>query len=693
MACSAAKKGGGADGTCGAVLSGTDPDGECNYVSPNCAVGDACNGAGACRPAAANTPCGATTCSNGTVTGSLCNGASTCVNTPTSCGPYLCADSTKCATTCNDDNQCATSAFCRTSDQTCQPDLDDGLPCSADSQCGSGHCVDDVCCETTCTGACQACSAAKKGSGADGVCDDVAEDTDPDDDCAPDAPSTCQKNGECSGHGTCKLYVESIRCGTADCAGPNLVGHHCDGLGTCVDGETSCAPYLCAASVCPTTCGDDNACVTGNYCTNDECKPKLGDGVECSANRECSSGFCVEGVCCAEECNNPCQACAAANKESGEDGVCGLAKVGTDPHEDCVDDGALSCKRDGACDGAGACRVYEEGTACGATSCEDNVQTGFACDGDGKCKSDSVHDCGLYVCTAGACTRSCTDHDDCSEDAYCNTKSGTCKEKLDDGEDCDDPDTCSSGYCVDGLCCNKACGGQCEACDVTTAPGTCSPIVGQPHGIRPACDPGTEDDVCSARACDGERDTSSCVGYAGSDTPCRDQTCEDGVETFSATCNGEGTCDAAGPAKTKKCEPYVCQGNGCGSAPCENESDCASKFRCDPVKHDCVPKDAASCDGDHVVSNPDGTTTDCTPFKCEGTGCKDSCASVKDCVSGFVCDAAQTCVAPSRASPSPEGCGCRVGGAREYEQFWVLAIGLCAAALRRRQRRASDDEQ
>jgi MYXO-CTERM domain-containing protein len=234
------------------------------------------------------------------------------------------------------------------------------------------------------------------------------------------------------------------------------------------------------------------------------------------------------------------------------------------------------------------------------------------------------------------------------------------------------------------VCCDKACAGQCQACDVVTAPGTCSPIVGKPHGVRPACDPGTPDDVCSARACDGEQDTNSCVGYVGAETTCRDQTCADGVETFSATCDGSGTCGPAGPAKTKKCEPYVCQGDGCGAAPCADDKDCASKFRCDAVKKDCVPRDVASCDGDHVIGNPDGTTTDCAPFKCEGSVCKDSCASVDDCVSGFVCDAASHCISASSSGSSPSGCGCRAaGGGTEKTPLLLLLLGLTAAARRR----------
>jgi hypothetical protein len=34
---------------------------------------------------------------------------------------------------------------------------------------------------------------------------------------------------------------------------------------------------------------------------------------------------------------------------------------------------------------------------------------------------------------------------------------------------------CASGFCVAGICCNTACVGQCQACNVPGRVGTCSP--------------------------------------------------------------------------------------------------------------------------------------------------------------------------------------------------------------------------
>jgi hypothetical protein len=71
-----------------------------------------------------------------------------------------------------------------------------GLACSINAECTSGNCVDGVCCNSPCAGLCQACTTAKKGSGANGTCGAVAPGTDPDNECAGgavcDAVQMCQ---------------------------------------------------------------------------------------------------------------------------------------------------------------------------------------------------------------------------------------------------------------------------------------------------------------------------------------------------------------------------------------------------------------------------------------------------------------------------------------------------------------------
>lgn len=96
---------------------------------------------------------------------------------------------------------------------------------------------------------------------------------------------------------------------------------------------------------------------------------------------------------------------------------------------------------------------------------------------------------------------------------------------------------CGTGSCVDGFCCNAACDGQCEACDVSGKEGTCSPVSGKPH--HEACT-GDPSGAC-AGTCDGTK-TDACsyptvaCGTAAS--------CAGGTATTAQACSN-GTCGAA----------------------------------------------------------------------------------------------------------------------------------------------------
>src|SRR5262249_56107467 len=59
---------------------------------------------------------------------------------------------------------------------------------------------------------------------------------------------------------------------------------------------------------------------------------------------------------------------------------------------------------------------------------------------------------------------------------------------------------CASATCVDGVCCDQACDGQCQACDVPGSVGACVAVSGDPHAARPSC--ATDGSACGG-ACDG----------------------------------------------------------------------------------------------------------------------------------------------------------------------------------------------
>src|SRR4029079_18489171 len=95
------------------------------------------------------------------------------------------------------DSECPGATLCSGA-STCSL-FANGAACSINGECTSGSCADGVCCNTACSGTCQACTTAKKGSGANGTCGNVATNTDPDSEC-PGATS-------CNAVAACGLFI------------------------------------------------------------------------------------------------------------------------------------------------------------------------------------------------------------------------------------------------------------------------------------------------------------------------------------------------------------------------------------------------------------------------------------------------------------------------------------------------------
>jgi hypothetical protein len=221
-----------------------------------------------------------------------------------------------------------------------------GTPCDAANQCISNFCVDGVCCDTACTGLCSACSAAAKGSGSDGVCGSVGQGTDPDNECAQQAASTCGTNGSCDGSGACQLWVSGTICAAPSCvAGVQTNASTCNGIGNCnANGTVSCQPYVCNAggTGCVTSCTLDAHCATGNYCSAGSCVAKKPNGVACGGGNQCNSSFCADGFCCNTACTSPCMACDISV------GTCTNVPYQEYPHHGI-------CPNCGLCTGGGTC--------------------------------------------------------------------------------------------------------------------------------------------------------------------------------------------------------------------------------------------------------------------------------------------------------------------------------------------------
>ncbi len=118
------------------------------------------------------------------------------------------------------------------------------------------------------------------------------------------------------------------------------------------------------------------------------------------------------------------------------------------------------------------------------------------CQQAGECPGTDT-DCGHRTCVEGVCGfqdhplgTSCDDNggDACDGAGVCKKNNGTA---------CASEAECLSGHCPDSVCCEVACDGPCEACDLTPFEGTCTP-----HGVATDPDQECNDGVCNgAGAC------------------------------------------------------------------------------------------------------------------------------------------------------------------------------------------------
>jgi len=211
---------------------------------------------------------------------------------------------------------------------------------------------------------------------------------------------------------------------------------------------------------------------------------------------------------------------------------------------------------------------------------------------------------------------------------------------------------CSSGFCVDGVCCDTACGGNnpsdCQVCSMVmgaSSDGTCGPA---PTGIscRPAQNECDVEEVCNGASLDCPADAAAADG-----TPCPD----------GLMCNGEEICEggacAAGP-------PPCQMTDACTQVECSEQTGCKSV----PIAGCCVSDD--SCN--------DGNA--CTMDSCIGNACRHD--AIIPCGPG-----GGTGGGGSGGGSGPKGCvlQCGVVGADDAtKDILGLWVGLLAVVLRRR---------
>ncbi len=674
----------------------------------------ACGGAGvACRTSCSdNTHCAAgykcnTTSAKCEPTGEL--GAA--CTTAGDCKTAGCVDGVCCASAA-----CASGLRCDTLYDKGHCKLPDGATCTTGGACGSGNCVDGYCCDTSCTGQCQACDVA----GQLGKCQAVAG-------------AVHGTRTKCLGSGSCQAKCDGVNglacgappgvttlCATASCtAGVETPVRYCDGAGVCKPPVTKkCNEYTCGGTECRASCSGPTDCATGYSCIAGSCVTSGDPGTVCTAATDCKSGNCIDGVCCTTAscstglrcdangkgtCSKPTGATCTTTTECGSgfcvDGTCCDAKCDGQCEACDVSGSVGKClpvvgKPHGArtaCSGTGDCQAQCNGadrltcgtppgssTTCATPSCDGAAgiaKPAAYCDGAGNCTPPKAVSCKPYTCDAIACKSVCLAETDCATGYTC--KDNACVPKA--GTACTAPTDCTSGFCVDGVCCNSACTGQCQACDVPGAAGTCTAIVGDPHGTRTKCSDGGAD-VCKALTCDGV-DGTKCAAFShGVETACTKASCVAGVLTEEAVCDNKGSC---GVAKTRPCAPFVCDGTAKCKTSCATSADCAPGTLC--TSGNCAAV-TAKCKDDGTASiATDGSKEEpCNGYRCDPTSgrCRDKCTSASDCQPGFACDADGRC-SPSSAPVAEEG-GCAFASSGHPTAGLGALLALAALSTRRR---------
>jgi hypothetical protein len=294
-------------------------------------------------------------------------------------------------------------------------------------------------------------------------------------------------------------------------------------------------------------------------------------GKRCSASDQCASRACRDGYCCEDDCAGTCQTCDLA----GSEGRCLPVPVGQDPRQDCSEEAATTCGRDGTCDGRGACRRYQAGTECAPGRCMTATEyAASTCDGNGTCVAGSSRSCAPNSCMGGSCSSSCSASLPCQTGFYCDGATMKCMPRKAPGAACPlatGAMECASGMCIDGVCCRTPCAGICESCNVAGSEGTCVPI---PAGMDPGSECPAEAGTTCGRAggCNGAR---ACTLHA-SGVPCGGGSCTGSVETAAPRCDGKGVCV---PGAVRDCVPYLCGGAACAQS-CTGHASCKPGHYC-----------------------------------------------------------------------------------------------------------------
>lgn len=279
----------------------------------------------------------------------------------------------------------------------------------------------------------------------------------------------------------------------------------------------------------------------------------------------------------------PCNSGCCDNDQCGPDKpVCNGADqcVGCKTDEDCAGRAMTACNVT-----TGACVQCTQSKPCTSPlTCDLSKNRCVGCTTRGDCTGACLS------CSDGSCVpvKNADDPTQCT--GTCDS-TGVCKAKR--GQPCKAPSDCLDNMaCADGVCCNRACTGTCEACDVASALGTCTvlPAGNQPHhGTCAGTGTGVAHPAC-AGSCQGDATCS----YPPATTVCGTATCTPQNQAQGAgTCNGTGlcglptavTCKTGSACEGGKCKCQATLPNECPNACVNFKTDAKN---CGACGRDCL---------------------------------------------------------------------------------------------------------
>ncbi|MBX3275545.1 MAG: DUF4215 domain-containing protein [Sandaracinaceae bacterium] len=430
-----------------------------------------------------------------------------------------------------------------------------GTSCSSGAQCGTGHCINGVCCNNGCTGppaACYACNLA----GSVGTCSPRP------------AGTACCPTGY-SWNGSSCVVSNACAAGTADCVA----------IATCVPGGGSA--FTCT---CPHAGYQGNGRTSGSGCTNID---------------ECASNPCApfgaggqDGMGCTERAlgswSPPGYTCTCQPGYDSNGTTCTLEDECSAGLDDCHPVAVCADPTDAPGDFTCTCPSGYTGTGHGALGCADVNECALGLD-DCHANATCTNTIGSFTC---ACNtgytgngRACADIDECLDPVFfgmCDVNS-TCN-NLPGSFEC----RCNTGWRGDGLvaCADvDECAEGSHDCDPNATCGN------TPGSWTCACDAGWDGDGrtcvdidecldmafssrCSTvAACVNEPGSWRCAcnaGYRGDGFTCEDvDECAEGT----ATCDPNATCENTIGAYRCTCDMYW-RGSGFD---CVDVDECAER--------------------------------------------------------------------------------------------------------------------